>query len=89
MSFVLYTINVECMCDASYVTWKNRQYRRYHVIFARKYKTLQKINIPVATFNSNDTPFLEEKNCKTCKQSSCKNFKSTCTSFFKSPDYIE
>ena len=41
MSFVLYTINVECMCDASYVTWKYSQYRRYHVIFARKYKTLQ------------------------------------------------
>ena len=28
MSFVLYTINVECMCDASYVTIKYRQYRR-------------------------------------------------------------
>ena len=28
MSFVLYTINVECMCDASYVTWKHRQYRK-------------------------------------------------------------
>ena len=38
MSFVLYTIDVECMCDASYVTWKYRQYRRYNVIFARKYK---------------------------------------------------
>ena len=21
LSFVLYTINVECICDASYVTW--------------------------------------------------------------------
>ena len=45
MSFVLYTINVEYLCDASYVTWKYRQYRRYHVIFVRKYKTFQKINI--------------------------------------------
>ena len=36
MSFVLYPINVECMCDASYVTLKYRQYRRNHVIFARK-----------------------------------------------------
>ena len=39
MSFVLYTIDVEYMCNASYVTWKCRQYSRYHVIFARKYKT--------------------------------------------------
>ena len=40
MCFVLYTINVEYLCDASYVTWKYRQYtvRRYHVIFVRKYK---------------------------------------------------
>ena len=45
MSFVLYTINVECMCDASYVPWKYWQYRRYHVIFTRKYKTLQNVNI--------------------------------------------
>ena len=28
MSFVLYTINVEFMWDASYVTLKYRQYRR-------------------------------------------------------------
>ena len=35
-SFVLYTINEELMCDASYVTLTYRQYRRYHVIFARK-----------------------------------------------------
>ena len=44
MSFVLYTINVEYLCDASYVTWKYRQYRRYHVIFVRKYKIFQKLN---------------------------------------------
>ena len=55
MSFVLYTINVEYLCDASYVTWKYRQYRRYHVIFVRKYKTFQKINIPGARFNSSGT----------------------------------
>ena len=41
MSFVSYTINVEYLCDASYVTWEYRQYRRYHVIFVRKYKTFQ------------------------------------------------
>ena len=41
ISFVLYT----CLCDASYVTWKYRQYRSHHVIFVRKYKTFQKINI--------------------------------------------
>ena len=58
MSFVLYTINEECMCDASYVTWKYRQYRRYHVIFARKYKTLKNVNIPGARFNSSGTHFL-------------------------------
>ena len=57
MSFVLYTINVEYLCDASYVTWKYRQYRRYHVIFVRKYKTFQKINIPGARFNSSGTSF--------------------------------
>ena len=55
MSFVLYTINVECMCDESYVTWKFRQYRRYHVIFVRKYKTLQNLNIPRARFDSSGT----------------------------------
>ena len=58
-SFVLYTINVECMCDASYVTLKYRQYRRYHVIFARKYKILQNVqNIDIlgARFNSSETP---------------------------------
>ena len=30
MSFVLYTIYVEYMSDASYVTWNYRQYRRYN-----------------------------------------------------------
>ena len=54
--FVLYTINVECMCDASYVTWKYRQYRRYHVIFARKYKIVKNVNILGARFNSSGTP---------------------------------
>ena len=44
LSFVLFTINVECMCDASYVTWKYRQKISY-VIFARKYKTVQNVNI--------------------------------------------
>ena len=34
MGFVLYTINVESMCDASYVTWQYGQYRKYHVIIA-------------------------------------------------------
>ena len=58
-SFVLYTINVECMCDASYVTWKYRQYRRYHVIFARKYKTMQNVNILGARFNSSGTSFFK------------------------------
>ena len=57
MSFVLYTINVEYLCDASIVTWKYRQYRRYHVIFARKYKTFQKINIPGDRFNGSGTSF--------------------------------
>ena len=56
MSFVLYTINVECICDASYVSWKYRQYRRYHAISARKYKTFQNINISGARFNSSGTP---------------------------------
>ena len=56
MSFALYTINVECMCDASNVTWKYRQCRRYHGIFARKYKTLQNVNILGARFNSSGTP---------------------------------
>ena len=44
MSFALYAINVECMCDidASYVTWKYRQYRRELVIFARKIKNFAK-----------------------------------------------
>ena len=45
MSFVLYTINVACMCDARYVTWKYIQNIRYHVIFVKKYKTLQNVNI--------------------------------------------
>ena len=52
MSFVLNTTNVEYLCDASYVTWKYRQYS-----FVRKYKTFQKINIPGARFNSSGTSF--------------------------------
>ena len=60
MSFVLYTINVECMCDASYVTWKYRQYRRYHVISAWKYKTLQNVNILGARLNSSGTSFFHD-----------------------------
>ena len=56
LSFVLYTINGEYMCDVSHVSWKYRQYRRYHVVFARIYKTFQKINIPGARFNSSGTP---------------------------------
>ena len=56
MIFVSYTSNVDCMCDASYIKWKYRQYRIYHVIFARKYKTLQNVNIPGARFNSSGTP---------------------------------
>ena len=42
VTFVLYTINEECMCDASYVTWKYRQYRRYHVIFSEKIQNFPK-----------------------------------------------
>ena len=57
MSFVLYTIHVKCMRDASYVTWNYRQYRWYHVIFARKYKTWKNVNILEARFNSSGTPF--------------------------------
>ena len=59
MIFVLYTINVEWMCNASYVTWKYRQYRTYHVIFARKYKFFANVNILGASFNSSETPFFE------------------------------
>ena len=59
MSFVLCTINVEYLCDAGYVTWEYRKYRRYHLIFARKYKTLQNVNIPGARFNSSGTPLFE------------------------------
>ena len=44
MSLVLYTIDVESVCDASYETWKYRQYRGYHVIFSEKIQNfLQKI----------------------------------------------
>ena len=57
MSFVLNTINVEFLCDTSYVTWKYRQYRRYPEIFVRKYKTFQKINIPGARFDSSGASF--------------------------------
>ena len=57
MSFVLYTINVEYLCDASYVTWKYRQYRRYHVIFAGEYKTLQDVNTLGTRFHSSGTLF--------------------------------
>ena len=58
MSFVLYTIMQckECMCDATYVTRKYRQYRKYHIIFMRKYKTLQNVNIPRVRLNSSGTP---------------------------------
>ena len=56
MSFVLYTINVEYLCDASYVARKYRQYGRYHVILSENTK-LQKINIPGARFNSSGTSF--------------------------------
>ena len=62
MSLGLYTINVECMCDASYVTWKYRQYRRLLVIFARKYKTLQNVKILGARFHSIDTSFFVSNN---------------------------
>ena len=41
------------MFDASCVTCK---YRRYHAIFARKYKTLQNVNILGDRFNSSGTP---------------------------------
>ena len=47
------------MCDASYATWKYTQYKRYHVIFARKYKTLQNVNLLGARFNSNGTSFFD------------------------------
>ena len=47
MSFVLYTIDAEYLCDASYAPWKYRQYRRYHF----------KKNIPGARFNSSGTSF--------------------------------
>ena len=66
MSFVSYIVNVECMCDASYVAWKYRQYRRYHVISARKYKTLQNVNIPGARFSSSGTPLFYTFFCKIC-----------------------
>ena len=61
MNFVLYTINVEYTCDACYVTWKYRQYRRYNVIFPRKFKTFQTINIPGASFNSSGTSFFPQE----------------------------
>ena len=43
MSYALYTINVECMCDASYVTWKYGQYRRYNFEFSRENTKLCKM----------------------------------------------
>ena len=58
VSLVLYTIKVECMCDATYEPWKYRQYRRYYVIFVRKYKTLQNIIIPRGQFINSGTPLL-------------------------------
>ena len=58
MCFVLYTIHVEYMCDASYAKWKYKPYIRYHVIFVRQYRTFQKMNIPGARFNSSGTLFL-------------------------------
>ena len=51
------------MCDANYLTWKYRQYRRYHVIFARKYKTLENISIPGTIFNSSGTPLFFFPQC--------------------------
>ena len=72
MSFVLYTINVECSCDASYVKWKYRQYRRYYIIFAGKYKTLQNVNIPEVRFKSSGTPLFKNR-MKRKKTNSCSN----------------
>ena len=43
--FCLIYINAEYMCNASYVTWKYIQYRRYHANFVRKF------NIPGARFH--------------------------------------
>ena len=51
MGFVLYTINVQCMCDASYVTWNYRHNRRYHVIFARKSKLCKIVVEPHYLYN--------------------------------------
>ena len=39
---------------------KYRQYRRYHVIFVRKCKTFQKINIPGSRFNSSGTSLFND-----------------------------
>ena len=55
MSFVLYTINVKCMCDASYVTLMYIQNRRYYVFY---------VNKPGFRFNSSGTPLFTTKNSK-------------------------
>ena len=52
---------IPLMWNVCAMRWKYRQYRRYHVIFARKYETLQKINILGARFNSSSTPLFETK----------------------------
>ena len=56
MSFVLYTINVEYLCDESTDSTED-----IHVIFVRKYKTFQKIYIPWARFYSSGTSFFPKK----------------------------
>ena len=44
------------LCKFCYMKVQTIQ-KMYHVIFVRKYKTLQNINIPVARFKSSGTPF--------------------------------
>ena len=36
MSFVLYTMNVEYMCDANYVTWKKQTIQKISCNFLEK-----------------------------------------------------
>ena len=55
ISLVLYTINVEYMCDASYATWKYRQYRKFHVIFVEKIQKFSKKKYTGARFDSSGT----------------------------------
>ena len=45
------------MCDASYVTYESTDNTEDNVIFARKYKTLQNVNILGARFYSSGTSF--------------------------------